>query len=163
MIPDRGRQHRITFDYMRPLKSSFMKQRNTKWLLPGAFMTALIVLFSQQALTAQTPQWRVPGDAANQKNPVPDNSATVNNGKVLYQSYCAPCHGNKGRGDGPAAASLHPKPADHTSGAVQAETDGTLFYKMSEGLSGTAMPPFKAVLHDDQRWAIVRYMRTLSR
>ena len=140
-----------------------MKQRKSLLIFCKAFFILLIASFTCQAANAQTSQWHVPKDAADQKNPVPDNPASINNGKVLYQSYCAPCHGNKGRGDGPAAASLHPKPADHTSGAVQAESDGTLFYKMSEGLKGTAMPPFKAVLHDDQRWAIVRYMRTLSR
>ncbi len=140
-----------------------MKQRKSFPIFFKAFLILIIASFANHSAMAQTAQWRVPKDAADQKNPVPDNSASINNGKVLYQSYCAPCHGNKGRGDGPAAASLHPKPADHTSAAVQAESDGTLFYKMSEGLKGTAMPPFKAVLHDDQRWAIVRYMRTLSK
>lgn len=112
---------------------------------------------------AQSNSWPVPKSASDVTNPVSSNSSTIKSGKVLYQAYCAPCHGNKGKGDGPAAASLHPKPADHTSAAVQAESDGTLFYKISEGHTGTAMPPFKAVLHPDQRWAVIDYIRTLAR
>lgn len=128
-----------------------------KIILAGIFIVSVF------SASAQTAKWQVPKDATEMKNPIAGNSASIKNGKVLYQSYCAACHGKNGRGDGPAAASLNPKPADHTSAAVQAESDGTLFYKLSEGLKGTAMPPFKAVLHDDQRWAIVNYIKTLSR
>lgn len=81
----------------------------------------------------------------------------------MYVSYCAPCHGNKGKGDGPASASLNPKPADHTSAAIQSESDGTLYYKISEGHGHTAMPPFKSVLTVDQRWAVINYIRTLAK
>ena len=49
----------------------------------------------------------------------------------------------KDEGDGPASASLNPKPADHTSAMVQSESDGTLYYKISEGRAHTAMPPLR--------------------
>ncbi len=124
---------------------------------------AAVLVLSSHITFAQSGSWPVPKAAADLKNPGPINSSTIKNGKVLYQSYCTPCHGKNGKGDGPAAASLHPKPADHTSAAVQAESDGTLFYKISEGHTGTAMPPFKAVLHPDQRWAVIDYIRTLAR
>ena len=124
---------------------------------------ALAFSFGNKVTFAQANSWPVPKAAADLTNPVPGNSTTIKSGKVLYQAYCAPCHGNNGRGDGPAATSLHPKPADHTSAAVQAESDGTLFYKISEGHPSTAMPPFKAVLHPDQRWSIINYIRTLAK
>ena len=124
---------------------------------------AAVLVLSSNITFAQSNSWPVPKAAADLKNPEPNNATTIKNGKVLYQSYCTPCHGKNGKGDGPAAASLHPKPADHTSAAVQAESDGTLFYKISEGHTGTAMPPFKAVLHPDQRWAVIDYIRTLAR
>ena len=111
---------------------------------------------------AQTGRWSVPNEAASLKNPIQSNAASIKNGKTLYQAYCSSCHGDKGKGDGPASASLNPKPADHTSKAVQAESDGAIYYKISEGHSNTAMPPFKAVLSADQRWAIVNFMRTLG-
>jgi len=35
-------------------------------------------------------------------------------GKILYERYCASCHGTEGKGDGPAAETLQPKPPDLT-------------------------------------------------
>ncbi|MEO8852611.1 MAG: cytochrome c [Ginsengibacter sp.] len=121
------------------------------------------LLITHNISQAQSNSWTVPNDAVNVKNPEASDAASIKNGETLYQTYCAPCHGSKGKGDGPASASLNPKPADHTSAMVQAESDGTLYYKISEGRAHTAMPPFKAVLHPDQRWAIINYMRTLAK
>jgi mono/diheme cytochrome c family protein len=134
--------------------------------LPNLFKASLLTLFlcfGNKIIKAQSNSWPVPQAAADLKNPVESNSNSIKNGKTLYQSYCAACHGKNGRGDGPAATSLHPKPADHTSAAVQAESDGTLFYKISEGHANTAMPPFKAALQPDQRWAVINYIRTLAK
>ena len=124
---------------------------------------AFFLLIGCNICTAQTNSWSVPKDAVNLKNPEASDAASIKNGKALYQTYCAPCHGDKGKGDGPASASLNPKPSDHTSAMVQAESDGSLYYKISQGHAHTAMPPFKAVLSADQRWAIVNYMRTLGK
>ncbi len=41
--------------------------------------------------------------------------ASVGRGKVIYKEYCMQCHGAKGKGDGPAAATLEPKPAIHAN------------------------------------------------
>ncbi|HVV55133.1 MAG TPA: cytochrome c, partial [Mucilaginibacter sp.] len=62
--------------------------------------------------------------------------------------------------DGPAAVALNPKPADHSSEAVQKETDGSLFWKMSEGRK--PMPSYKTMLSEKQRWELVDYIRTLA-
>ena len=40
-------------------------------------------------------------------------NASVDRGKILYKEYCAQCHGFTGKGDGPAASGLEPKPAIH--------------------------------------------------
>ncbi len=42
-------------------------------------------------------------------------SASVDRGKVIYKQYCAQCHGFTGKGDGPAASGLEPKPAIHAN------------------------------------------------
>lgn len=140
-----------------------MNNSNDRRYLLKILILSAAFSFGQKVSNAQSNSWPVPKAAADVANPVSSNSSTIKSGKVLYQAYCAPCHGNNGKGDGPAATSLHPKPADHTSAAVQAESDGTLFYKISEGHTGTAMPPFKAVLHPDQRWSIINYIRTLAK
>lgn len=41
--------------------------------------------------------------------------ADAGRGKVLYKEYCAQCHGFTGKGDGPAASGLEPKPAIHAN------------------------------------------------
>lgn len=41
--------------------------------------------------------------------------ADTGRGKVLYKEYCAQCHGLTGKGDGPAASGLEPKPAIHAN------------------------------------------------
>ena len=82
-------------------------------------------------------------------------------GKVLYQKTCSVCHGTSGKGDGIAAVGLMVKPANHTSQNVQQQKDGVLFYKISNGR--VPMPPFKSKLTEKQRWALVNYIRTLSK
>ena len=42
-------------------------------------------------------------------------NASVDRGKALYKEYCAQCHGFTGKGDGPAASALEPKPAVHAN------------------------------------------------
>ena len=119
-----------------------------------------IIAFHGTALVAQSKPWIAPPQFVNLANPSPATADKVNGGKALYQTYCTPCHGTKGKGDGPAAAALTPKPADHTSQALSKETDGSLFYKISEGR--TPMPKYKEALKDNQRWMLVDYIRTLS-
>lgn len=138
-----------------------MKKKKELYHFLKMIIIPILLLTVCNSTQAQSKQWIVPKDAANLKNPLANNVASVNIGKTLYKTYCSPCHGDKGKGDGPAAASLNPKPADHTSEMVQAESDGTLFYKISEGHAHTAMPPFKVVLSADQRWALINFMRTL--
>ena len=96
-------------------------------------------------LQAQSKLWLTPAEFSKLKNPVTVDPVSIKNGKTLYTSYCTPCHGDKGKGDGAAAVALNPKPADHTSPAMLKETDGSLFYKISEGR--TPMPQYKADTH----------------
>ncbi|OQP60539.1 cytochrome c class I [Niastella vici] len=120
---------------------------------------AFNAMFSRSA--AQTARWIAPKDADNLKNPLVANRSVLAAGKALYTANCGPCHGDKGRGDGPAASGLNPRPADHTSGTVQNETDGSLFWKITEGR--TPMPSYKKVFTDEQRWELVTYIRSLAK
>jgi mono/diheme cytochrome c family protein len=109
----------------------------------------------------QTSHWVAPKDADNLKNPVAGNAAAAAAGKQLYMQYCMVCHGEKGRGDGVAAPGLNPKPADHTSAAVQAQTDGAIFWKMTNGRA--PMAAYQNTLTETQRWDLVNYIRTLKK
>jgi mono/diheme cytochrome c family protein len=143
-----------------------LKAMNTEFILRHICIRIVLVFLALPLLTssrlhAQSKPWPVPAQAVNTKSPVANNPAALKDGKTLYQSYCTPCHGEKGKGDGPAAAALNPKPADHTSAVMLNETDGSLFFKMSEGR--TPMPAYKAILNETQRWDLVAYIRTLNK
>lgn len=116
---------------------------------------SLLIWAGVAVVSAQGP-WVAPADAKALKNPVKG----VGNAKKSVETNCVSCHGPGGKGDGPAAAALPPpKPANWTSAAVQKETDGELFWKMSNGRG--AMPPWKH-LPEQERWEIVNYIRTLK-
>jgi mono/diheme cytochrome c family protein len=127
--------------------------------LRSLIVAAAITLVAGAAMTAAWAQgeWKAPAEAKAMKNPVKG----VGNAKKNIETNCVTCHGPGGKGDGPAAAALPPpKPADWTSAKVASETDGELFWKISNGRG--AMPPWKHLPEKD-RWEIVNYIRTLQK
>lgn len=63
--------------------------------------------------------------------------ASVGRGKVVYKEYCMQCHGATGKGDGPAAANLEPKPAIHANIAFDQMSTEYLYNMINHG--GAAM------------------------
>ena len=94
-------------------------------------------------------------------SPIHTTEATVARGRGVYLERCAPCHGIGGRGDGPLSAALDPRPADLVLHAPQ-HTDGELYFFVSRGVPGTAMPVWREALTETQRWEVVAYLRALS-
>jgi mono/diheme cytochrome c family protein len=108
-------------------------------------------------------------------NPVPADEASITRGAQLYTIHCAMCHGDGGQGNGTVSAFLvKKKPADLTSEAVQAKSDGSWFLTISYGIwnpnntlfpevqfSGQ-MPPLNENLSIRERWDVVNYLRTLK-
>src|SRR5579871_2236569 len=121
----------------------------------------IILLTPLHRANGQSKPWVAPKEFTSLKNPAVGDPQTIKEGKTLYTSYCTPCHGDKGKGDGVAAAALNPKPADHSSAAMLNEPDGSIFYKISEGR--TPMPQYKGSLSEKQRWELVSYIRTLCK
>lgn len=109
-------------------------------------------------------EWKAPAEAKAVKNPRADkrkDKKEMGETKAkVVDTNCVPCHGPSGKGDGPAAAALPTKPADWTSARVQSETDGELFWKISNGRG--PMPPWKHLSEKD-RWDLVNYIRTLKK
>ncbi len=104
--------------------------------------------------------WTAPKSASRKKNPLPADAATVAAGLKLFQANCVACHGPKGDGDGPAAAALDKKPGVLSDPKMWKQADGALFWKITEG--NTPMPQFRDALTADQKWQLIRYVRTLS-
>ncbi len=132
---------------------------NYKSLFLITILLASVFIFFRSF--AQSTPWVAPKDADNVKNPLSGNASGMAEAKTLYTANCGPCHGDKGKGDGPAAQGLNPKPADHTSAAVQSQTDGAIFWKLSEGR--TPMPAYKKIFSEQQRWELVNFIRTLAK
>lgn len=110
------------------------------------------------AADAQGP-WVAPAHAARRRNPIPANNASIEAGKVVFSQICIVCHGPQGKGDGQSAASCQPqRPADFTNPAVWDQTDGAIYWKVSEGRG--AMPKFEGALTKEQRWNVINFIRT---
>jgi mono/diheme cytochrome c family protein len=120
----------------------------------------LFLMFLCNTSNAQPSAWVAPAFLDTIKNPVRYGGPEMAEAKKIYDNTCWPCHGLDGRGDGPASLTMNPKPADHTSAAVQKESDGSLFYKISVGKGN--MQPYSKVLTVKQRWSLVNYIRSLS-
>ncbi|MBI4537360.1 MAG: cytochrome c [candidate division NC10 bacterium] len=92
----------------------------------------------------------------------------VAKGKAKYQELCAACHGASGKGDGPAAAALNPKPRNHTDAAYMNKLkDQQLFDFIKKGGQAMGksplMPAWSGQLTDAQIQDLVVYIRTLHR
>ena len=106
-----------------------------------------------------TGPWVAPASEKAKKNPLPADKKAIEQGEKVAKVNCVSCHGPLGKGNGPAAVALNPKPADWTSKRVQDEPDGEIFWKVTTGRG--AMPSWRHLPEND-RWAVVRFIRTLA-
>jgi mono/diheme cytochrome c family protein len=142
------------------------------------FFVFIVLLLSALALSAcgggaatatqpqGTPVPTPPAQYANKTNPMAGDQSAADAGKQIFDTNCTPCHGADAKGDGPAAASLNPKPAD-LADLESKFSDAYMFWRISEG---GAMPPFnsqmptwKSSLSEDQIWQVITYLRTFNK
>ncbi len=111
------------------------------------------VLFAQNTNYQQDPNWRAPEEASHRKNPLAARPELAAGGAKLFQRNCVECHGKTGEG--------LKKAADLQLPVVQQQSDGTLFWKITNGNPDRGMPSFSR-LPELQRWQLVLYVRTLA-
>jgi mono/diheme cytochrome c family protein len=92
------------------------------------------------------------------KNPYRATDGTLEEGKALFETYCAVCHGAQGKGDGPVSGKIPPPPA-YRSDRVMEFAPGRIFHVITLG-SGK-MPSYAAQLRANERWKIVTYVYTV--
>ncbi|TNE55016.1 MAG: cytochrome c [Bacteroidetes bacterium] len=137
---------------------------NAKHLFSLLFIAgfALVITTAFESRSNANDPWVVPSKYQNMKNPVTADKESLSIGKSLYTKHCKSCHGTKGLGDGTKAAQLKTKCGDFSSADFQGQTDGSLFYKTSEGRDD--MPSFKKKIPvKEDIWHVVNYMRTFAK
>ncbi len=109
----------------------------------------------------QKPNWTIPEEEKQRKNPVAPSEAALKAAKAIYADQCANCHGDTGKGDGSDAMMYDPGPADLTDASqMKKATDGEIYYQITEGRK--PMPSFKKRLTDEQRWQLVLLVRSFA-
>ena len=91
--------------------------------------------------------------------------AIIERGRGIYKVNCVACHGETGKGDGPAAGALKPPPRDHTDYAYMSTlTDKQVadVIKMGGAIKGRPLMPSHPQIGGADMAAIVAYIRTLS-
>ncbi len=115
------------------------------------------IIFNKSDTTAS---WTAPKSADKVKNPLTGIKEAAHKGEDLFVQNCSTCHGMSGNGDGPTAEMIDTKPANLTSPNVQKQSDGALFWKISNGKG--AMAAYKQAFSEEQRWQLVNYIRQLG-
>lgn len=107
----------------------------------------------------QGSDWKAPSSAKALSNKVKTSSKSVKAGKSIFESKCVVCHGEKAKGDGPGGKALNPKPANLTSEKVQTQTDGEIFWKITNGRG--AMVKWESIISETDRWNLVNFIRSI--
>ncbi len=100
-------------------------------------------------------------------NPVSASKEVLKTGQNLYNSYCIVCHGPAGEGNGTVAAlpnwprPLYPRPPSLQSDQVRDYKDGQIFHIITMGQN--LMPSYAEKLNEEERWAVIHYVRALYR
>jgi mono/diheme cytochrome c family protein len=144
--------------------NSALRPGGSRWLVgPAALLGLLAVAAFLVTHSRKSPV------AQNTEAPPNAGADSLALGKQLYAGNCLPCHGELGRGDGPAARFLYPRPRNFSEGRFRLvsavnllPTDEDLLRVITDGMPGSAMFPFRHLSSDD-RLALVAYVRHLTR
>ena len=105
--------------------------------------------------------WEIPSKYEKMENPYAGDASMERVGKMLWAKHCKSCHGNMGLGDGPKAKALETFAGDFSAKEFQEQSDGVIYYKSFIGRG--EMPNFESKIPEDEdRWALVNYMRTFG-
>ena len=116
---------------------------------------AAVTLAAQNTGYEQDPNWRPSAEAASKKNPLASKPEAAAGGEKLFKRNCVECHGEDGSG------LIKKHAADLQLPVVQQQSDGTLFWKITNGNPDRGMPSFSR-LPELQRWQLVLFLRKLN-
>ena len=140
-----------------------------KWsVVVAGVLLAVSLTFSQEKKEAQPQkapaeaEWKVPPEEVQRANPVKSSPASIAEGKSLFSSQCAMCHGVAGDGKGDLAVELKMKLRDYRDpAALKNLTDGELHYILVKGKA--QMPGHEGRMKETQLWNLINFIRSLAR
>lgn len=138
--------------------------KNQKTIVTSVLVTGLVMLASLSAAAQDKPKgkpWNPTATALKMKNPVKSDAASLKLGKELYTKNCKSCHGVSGKGDGPKAEKIDISCGDFTTAEFAKTSPGELYWKITEGRK--PMPSYKEKMEDEDRWAVVNYVKSLKK
>ncbi len=138
-------------------RSADVRRTERLALYAASFAVAVIggVLYARASAAPTTA-----ADIRTLRSPFPPDAASIARGKQVYDAaVCAACHGVTGRGDGPNAPTLRPRPADFRVHMAAGHTDGELYTWVSKGVPGTSMQGYENQLSEADRWHVINYIR----
>jgi mono/diheme cytochrome c family protein len=118
-------------------------------------MVLVGALHGQNTAYQQDQSWHAPQDAGARTNPLAHKPEAAAGGQKLFHRNCTECHGE----DGSGLTKKHA--ADLQLPVVQDQSDGTLFWKITNGNVDRGMPSFSK-LPAMQRWQLVLHLRMLK-
>jgi mono/diheme cytochrome c family protein len=92
------------------------------------------------------------------KNPVTATAASLSEGKILFDTNCAMCHGHTSAERGPVGKKLVPPPPGLDPNLVRSRSDSHIFKAITFGFG--RMPRFQDKLTPEERWSLVNFLRT---
>lgn len=95
------------------------------------------------------------------RNPVPATAESLKHGEALFATFCVPCHGAGGKGDGPVAPRFVPPPP-LDGPAQKGRADGYIYATIRQGSLSTIMPAYGYRMTEEERWHLVNYVRRLQ-
>jgi mono/diheme cytochrome c family protein len=131
-------------------------------ILLGALACKATPPGSLESRAAALVKRRVTVGGKDDVNPLPATAQLVARGRADFSHYCMVCHGLDGQNTGvPFASAMAPPVPSLASTQVQAYTDGQLRWIIRNGLFPSGMPASRDLLHDEEIWRIVLYLRHL--
>jgi len=109
------------------------------------------------------PDYKSPTPGPTMSPLFPQNPPDLTSGAAIFAEKCAPCHGDRGLGDGPMSTKLQKPPAAIGKPEIgRAAAPANWYTIVTEGNINSFMPPFKDGLSDQQRWDVVAYSISLG-